>query len=407
MLYSMGEKGLFIIGNGLDLEAKLPSKFIDFYKYRCELMELGYDEVTYNLKEEQKILITTKFYYGTNQIDDFISIESLPNTEKLNEHITFWDFILLFSLKKSGDLRWCSIESQIEDVLESLSADLHYTVVKFFDVLRHGKIGSRYTNPFTYSIEDVSKEYEHGPNAKRLTAGLYLSYMIFLRKEEPQYNNVSVGTFLMLELKRYEDDFKKYINSNKTSDYLNNRNEIIKAILNKSPNIKKVNIMNFNFTKNDFQDDINLKDKVDKEVNIHGISEEDVIFGIDNEKITPDSEAYDFTKTYRKLISKGNSKQGILSKDISEIIFFGHSLSDADFSYFQSIFDYLDIYSTDISLIFYYVNYKNDAELVRREETKAVRALILKYGESMDNQKKGKNILHKLLLEERISVLEK
>ncbi|MCV86763.1 hypothetical protein DX139_14530, partial [Listeria monocytogenes] len=43
MLYSLGEKGLFIIGNGLDLEAKLPSKFIDFYKYRCELMELGYD----------------------------------------------------------------------------------------------------------------------------------------------------------------------------------------------------------------------------------------------------------------------------------------------------------------------------------------------------------------------------
>ncbi|EQC0658145.1 TPA: hypothetical protein IP912_002632 [Listeria monocytogenes] len=403
----MVEKGLFIIGNGLDLEAKLPSKFIDFYKYRCDLMDLDYDEVTYNLKEEQKIYITMNRFFGSDKIDDFISVLGLPNSTKLNERITFWDFILLFSLKKNGDLRWCSIESQIEDVLESLSADLHYTVVEFFDILKHGKINAASLLNHTYSIEDVSKAYENEYDAERLQAALYLSYMIFLRREEPQYNNVTVGTFLMLELKRYEDDFKEYINSKKTLEYLNKRNEIVEAILNKSPNIKKVNIMNFNFTKNDFQDDINLKDKVDKEVNIHGISEEDVIFGIDNEKITPDSEAYDFTKTYRKLISKGNSKQGILSKDISEIIFLGHSLSDADFSYFQSIFDYLDIYSADISLKFYYVNYKNDAELVRREETKAVRALILKYGESMDNQKKGKNILHKLLLEERISVLEK
>ncbi|EAF1403350.1 hypothetical protein CH356_14680 [Listeria monocytogenes] len=406
MLYSMGEKGLFIIGNGLDLEAKLPSKFIDFYKYRCDLMELDYDDVTYNLKEEQKINITMNRYFGSDKIDDFISVQGLPNSTKLNERITFWDFILLFSLKKNGDLRWCSIESQIEDVLESLSADLHYTVVEFFDILKHGKINAASLQNYTYSIEDVSKAYEKEYDAERLQAALYLSYMIFLRKEEPHYNNVTVGTFLMLELKRYEDDFKEYINSNKTLEYLNKRSEIVEAILNKSPNIEKVNIMNFNFTKNIFHKDLSLKDKVDKEVNIHGISEENVIFGIDNEKITPASEAYDFTKTYRKLISEGNSKQGILSKDISEIIFFGHSLSDADFSYFQSIFDYLDIYSADISLKFYYVNYKNDAELVRREETKAVRSLILKYGESMDNQKKGKNILHKLLLEERISVLK-
>ncbi|HAO6469296.1 TPA: hypothetical protein IQC35_002826, partial [Listeria monocytogenes] len=206
----MGEKGLFIIGNGLDLEAKLPSKFIDFYKYRCELMELGYDEVTYNLKEEQKILITTKFYYGANQIDDFISIESLPNSAKLNDHITFWDFILLFSLKKSGDLRWCSIESQIEEVLEWLNDYLNLTVVDFFDVLKHGKIGSPHMQLSMYSIEDVSKAFGKGKNVNKLKTALYLSYMLFLRKDEPQYNNVSVGTFLMLELKRYEDDFKEY-----------------------------------------------------------------------------------------------------------------------------------------------------------------------------------------------------
>ncbi|EAF1660275.1 hypothetical protein CJJ43_14915, partial [Listeria monocytogenes] len=218
MLYDLGEKGLFIIGNGLDLEAKLPSKFIDFYKHRCDLMELDLDEITYNLKEEQKILITTKIFYGANQIDDFISIESLPNSANLNERITFWDFILLFSLKKSGDLRWCSIETQIEEVLEWLNDYLNLTVVDFFDVLKRGKKHSRYTQLSMYSIEDVSKALEKEKGGNQLKAALYLSYMIFLRKEEPQYNNVSVGTFLMLELKRYEDDFKEYINSKKTRE---------------------------------------------------------------------------------------------------------------------------------------------------------------------------------------------
>ncbi|MCV86838.1 hypothetical protein DX139_14960, partial [Listeria monocytogenes] len=169
------------------------------------------------------------------KIDDFISVQGLPNSTKLNERITFWDFILLFSLKKNGDLRWCSIESQIKDVLESLNADLHLTVVEFFDVLKHGKINKLSLQDYTFSIENVSKAYEKEYDAERLQAALYLSYMIFLRKDELQYNNVSVGTFLMLELKRYEDDFKEYINSKKTRDYLNKRSEIVLSILNKSP----------------------------------------------------------------------------------------------------------------------------------------------------------------------------
>lgn len=38
--------------------------------------------------------------------------------------------------------------------------------------------------------------------------------------------------------------------------------------------------------------------------------------------------------------------------------------------------------------------------------TVAVRKLIHNYGATMDNKEKGNNLLHKLLLEERISVLE-
>lgn len=49
---------------------------------------------------------------------------------------------------------------------------------------------------------------------------------------------------------------------------------------------------------------------------------------------------------------------------------------------------------------------EQDLETVRREQTKAVRKLIVEYGSTLDNEAKGKNLLHKLLLEERIGVFE-
>ncbi|EAE1303749.1 hypothetical protein EP43_14770, partial [Listeria monocytogenes] len=60
-------------------------------------------------------------------------------------------------------------------------------------------------------------------------------------------------------------------------------------------------------------------------------------------------------------------------------------------------------------LTFYYTNYledEQDFETVRREQVTAVRTLIEEYGSTLDNEAKGKNLLHKLLLEERISVFE-
>ncbi|WP_239077247.1 hypothetical protein [Listeria seeligeri] len=104
---------------------------------------------------------------------------------------------------------------------------------------------------------------------------------------------------------------------------------------------------------------------------------------------------------------KSTNEDRFLDKTITEIIFYGHSLSEADYAYFQSVFDYLDIYSENIVLKFYYTNYlMPDMEKVRHEMTVAVRKLIHNYGATMDNKEKGNNLLHKLLLEERISVLE-
>ncbi len=89
------------------------------------------------------------------------------------------------------------------------------------------------------------------------------------------------------------------------------------------------------------------------------------------------------------------------SKDNNEIEikFYGHSLSEADYSYFQSIFDYYNLYSNDkVSLVFYYSK--------GYEQYEAIYKLINVYGRTLANENQGKNLMHKLLLENRLKIEE-
>lgn len=96
------------------------------------------------------------------------------------------------------------------------------------------------------------------------------------------------------------------------------------------------------------------------------------------------------------------------------IKFFGHSLGDADYSYFQAIFDEVDLYESNTHLIFYYnANRSNDEKkgAAEKKEDKAqqemfekVNRLITTYGRTLDNEDHGKNLLHKLLLEGRLTI---
>ena len=65
----------------------------------------------------------------------------------------------------------------------------------------------------------------------------------------------------------------------------------------------------------------------------------------------------------------------------------------------QSIFDYYDLYgNSKVSLIFYYSE--------GYEQTDAIYRLINSYGKTLSNREQGKNLIHKLLLENRLKIVE-
>jgi hypothetical protein len=146
--------------------------------------------------------------------------------------------------------------------------------------------------------------------------------------------------------------------------------------------------------------------------NVHGsLDRNNCIIGIDGANIDFNNPSYRFTKTLRKIAQFTEVKKEmhkVLSKNIKLITFYGHSLNQQDYSYFQTIFDFFDIYGEDINLIFYYTIYdKKIEQKIKKDTYESVVRLINKYGTTFTSEPyHGRNLLHKLLIESRIQIIK-
>ncbi|MBO0413244.1 hypothetical protein JZO81_19490 [Enterococcus hulanensis] len=140
-------------------------------------------------------------------------------------------------------------------------------------------------------------------------------------------------------------------------------------------------------------------------INVHGsLEKQDVVFGFDSVDKEQLDDFYRFSKTYRQLIGSFSSEVHAfqLESAISKVVFFGHSLSLLDYSYFQAIFDHYSLYDSSIKLYFYYANLNSSS---REDMVKKVLHLLTYYSRSLDNSYHRKNLLHKLLLEKRLFII--
>lgn len=116
-----------------------------------------------------------------------------------------------------------------------------------------------------------------------------------------------------------------------------------------------------------------------------------------------------FTKSFRLIDNQVNNmrdKKHQFQKNINKIIFFGHSLGHADYSYFESLFDIYNIYDSNIELNFYYKKGSSDFldRLSAQKTLEEIIKLLTSYGQTSTNQH-GENIVNKLLLEQRLNLL--
>lgn len=348
-----------VLGNGFDLHCGLHTKYSDYY---CK----NFGKYSY-IKKQLEI------YKTDGHLNFDFSL-------KKNKNINTWD--VFFAINGPDDPRnstngWCEIEKMIYSSLitsETSHADIKELVTPSFSIINWNTIKSNLLNNYLgtnhndrFIVEFIKKRAEL----------INCTYQDFYR-------------FLLVELKTFEKDFGIFVYNQFHNSYLENSNYKTRFFFNNDYLIDAVStigelcdennltsIDSFNYSS------INAQLLKEKFQNING-SCMNPIFGIDT-KFSPDDERYVFTKTARRIDSDMVDDTFEGKPFFENVVIYGHSLDDADYSYFFPLFDKLDLTDSTATgvLVFAYSVYDNSKkEQIESDFRKAMSKIIFEYAKS-------------------------
>lgn len=425
---------LIIIGNGFDRTAKLESTYDAFFNWhfkdRLAVANDLLEKATADLNKDR----------DQDTIESLIAISNLVNPKQVN----YWFEVFWKNRPRPKGMHWSDIETVVLKELTKIDSnyDEYYQnrIDSIYNDSTRNTIGEKLATmetPMTNASFDKKMlsrleiggsdgkggttwtkaqniPMPTGPNPNDfhvLTSKEVFISALYLDLLELERNFITFLTELIAETSGYpinanqlisELIVKEYIERpNGTlrpdDDYFNKRNSFI------SSQTVKTQILSFNYThETNDQNFVNA----DLYNNVHGeLKLGQAVFGIDGHLVGDNYLLLPFTKTYRIMEFGGEGFK--LRENIDKIKIFGHGLAEADYSYFQTIFDSLDLYNANTEVIFYYNIYDEEDRLGIKERFKqSVYKLIRRYGSTLTNKDHGKNMLHKLIIEGRIKVTE-
>ncbi len=443
MMTSEQPQSLLILGNGADLYQKYPYTYQDFFKNQysqlCEPNSL-------NIKKEFHDILNQVVTYFVRNADFVRNIKDLTSeqeglAEQLSNDIqekmegypyafckfSILDLIFLDPKLITDNTRISNLPDEnsnwtdIESVIRICSQNLDKSVPNDDFVIAFTALSKTLQ---VINCDDDKKtsliELLMAPEANETE----LINASFECKSNPATLYDSINDI--------EAKFMLYLNENPKVKY-NERGDVqqkrarLKNVFPANPN--KTTVLNFNYTNLDFDYSDSGFDQSSSTIHPHGsLNAKRIIFGINSTNngnpLSSKNTGFQLTKTFRGLLERAvNSSDAIvtLPTEMEEIIFFGHSLNESDYDYFYSIFDAYNLYSSRVRLTFYYALHGDvdpskdgekdaDYELrckqqIQDEQVFPITKLINSYGESMNNSDHGNNLLHRLLLEGRIRVL--
>jgi len=439
-------KEVLIMGNGFDLACKLKTSYEDFF-YDKYYLKMIYQKYSKDHKISQKQAVETvkgsfiKLFNDalTNKLrlDDFTEFNSKSNGWARNlfkqqfvqlfkdydikdmqpQTPTNWDVIFISAMILMDNRlpkKWCDIEKIIFEVITTVLTNDNSAFSK------------------EYFSEDESRSY-------------FIKLVNYVFKESRK----SLATSMLDNLQQFEVSFGNYIQEQIKyygKAYIENAAKLLCKITGSSDkNHVMLDVINFNYSLDENIIDLLLKEgslpniKINSWTNIHGIAfwndkkrkkfitethGESLtnklsapIFGIDGHDILSsegnelnlDDPRIIFTKSFRLIDNNVNvmrDKTHNFQEKVDKIIFYGHSLGRADYSYFESLFDMYEIYNGNTELNFYYhtSEKKLDNRVSERKVLKKIVNLLTSYGKTLSDQH-GENIVNKLVLEQQLNLL--
>ena len=370
---SFEQKGIkLVLGNGFDLFCGLDTKYIHFFRSE----KYKYEEINKWSKSFKDI----STYIGGKSINwkDFGPMYSI------NLDFNVWDIYFALAIGEK-DYNWCDIEN------EMLKTFINDGEIKW------SRVYAIYKNRYIHLVDANSLEY--------ILAGYIIDKNLDISTNEKFY------IFLLEELKKFEKNFGKYVSeeyNKKYDEYLKNANIFFNGLRSFDEEIKTIET--FNYTNNSVMRTYKQSDFLNNIKHING-DFNNPIFGVDSSRIQVDKPEVIFTKVSRRLINStlnGSLIGTTFDESFNNLVIFGHSLCEHDYSYFFPIFDYLEIANImkTSEIIFAYNIYDDSKkEDIILDNIRKVTKLINQYENYMGKNKENR-LMDSLTAQGRVKFIE-
>lgn len=334
------KKVKLVIGNGYDLHCGLQSSYRDFF-----MRDEAKNKYFINwINEFKNKAITYVDFTKSNHNDFWVDFEHLNKTN-------IWDFFFYIKARiddpnNQKNWLWRDIESVM---LESLreNTDKGYNNSKF-----------------NWSLVYMAINEGLSANVNNWEVLVLAGVIIKMRNSKKFINKDEFYEFLLNELHLFEAEFGKFI--------ANMRHYFDGFIVhNNLPFERNSQITLSNLCKKDNLisiDSFNYDNIGDESLNhiFHNINGDvnNPIFGVDSSICNASDPRFIFTKTNRRMELEMISFDSNINTEFENVIVYGHSLSNSDYSYFFPLLDKLEIsnFTSNKKIVFAYSIYDLDKE---------------------------------------------
>lgn len=427
---------LLILGNGFDIQCGLESTY---YSFLINVLRINYEKQTENEITENQVL--SKYIEDIDYCNSSFEISYYYNDLQNNliiDKLNIW-YILLLYKKMLFKKDWNLIENQI--MIELTKDKLGYDISEkiLLGILKI-ELAKKYTidkvrfyykdqpfrikeNIYQIMAYNISKKCERVHTKNNSYSNLHFLLKEWINEVSIKIENQSsmlkveinelkdlidsVTEVLLEELKEVEKDFIEYLNQEivRNTEYIENTKNLIKILIGDS---NPFNIISFNYTEPwSIEYDLHTYlNSLQLFINIHGsLLTNNIIFGIDENRISTDNSGYKFTKVSRIIeLHTNNIKyetpiESVLSSNIDKIVFYGHSLAESDYGYFRMVFDEY-VTKSDVTFEFCYTVYENTTK--ENEQRKLRDGISRLFGMYAEESEENKHDFKNLTLNNRI-----